>query len=235
MKLDAIVPGRIWVTSFPVRCGWTTLQTRMTVIRLPERRLWLHCPVPIDRELEDEIRALGEVAFVVASSTAHDLYVSRAMRIWPHAKTFACPGLPGRRPDMTFDAVLATEAEPEWEETLDQVRFGGNHVVREVVFYHRESRTLIVSDLLMNLRGRSTEIGTVVQGVYRLFGLWGHPVPSPDYLLFTWDKRSAEQALSRVLRWDFQRVIVGHGELMEGPGVKAEVERAWLPLTRRWD
>ncbi len=235
MALRAVVPGRIWVAPFPVQYAGMHFLTRMTLVRLQDGRLWLHSPIPIDEALEAEIRSLGEVAYIVAPGTFHHLWVSRAMRVWPDARTFACPGLASKRPDLVFDAVLADRAEPEWEADFDQARFRGNNVIREVIFLHRPSGTLIVVDLLENFQDDTPGVDCWLRWSFKLFGLWGRAVPAPEYLMFTWDKRSSEQVVQRVLSWDFQRVILAHGELLEGPGVKDVVREAWRPLTRQWN
>ncbi len=235
MALQAVVPGRIWVAPFPIRYAGTRFLTRMTVVRLQDGRLWLHSPIPLDEPLEAEIRSLGKVAFIIAPSTFHHLYVSKAMRLWPQARTFACPGLLSKRPDLEFDAVLADHAEPEWDGEFDQVRSRGNNIIREVVFFHRDTRTLIVVDLLENFHDDTPGTNLALRLGFRLFGLWGRPVPAPEFLMFTWDKRSSEQAISRMLQWDFQRVIMAHGEWIEGPDVKDLVREAWKPLTRQWN
>jgi hypothetical protein len=61
-------------------------------------------------------------------------------------------------------------------------------------------------------------------GVYGRFGL-GHL----EKLLFR-DKRAARAAIDRMLGWDFDRVIVAHGDIVESRGKEAVREAfAWLP------
>ncbi len=61
---------------------------------------------------------------------------------------YAPPGLAQRKPDLRFDAELSDDPDPAWAADIDQVIFRGSLAMEEVVFFHRESRTAIVCDLI---------------------------------------------------------------------------------------
>jgi hypothetical protein len=81
------------------------------------------------------------------------LYLSLSFLQWfnayPGARFFAAPGLPEKRTDIKFDIVLNDRADSSWTEEIDQMVIKGNPDYNEVVFYHRNSKTLIVADLLL--------------------------------------------------------------------------------------
>jgi hypothetical protein len=52
--------------------GLISIPVRMTVIRLADKRLILHSPVPISPKLREELDALGPVGFIVVPE-AHGL------------------------------------------------------------------------------------------------------------------------------------------------------------------
>jgi len=56
--------------------------------------------------------------------------------------------------------------------------------------------------------------------------MWGTAKPAPEYQLGWSDKKAARASLRRILRWDFERVIVAHGDLIEADSHNA-VEKAW--------
>ena len=120
----------------------------MTVIRLDDGRLMLHSPCEIDDHMRRGLAELGEVAYIVAPGTFHYLHVPSAQAAFPEAETFICPGLEDKRPDMHFDWLLGDIAPAAWAGQLDQVLVRGNRWIWEVAFFHRQTRTLILVDLI---------------------------------------------------------------------------------------
>ena len=60
--------------------------------------------------------------------------------------------------------------------------------------------------------------------------MWNNPKPAPEYQLGWRDKAAARAALSNMLLWDFERVILAHGDLIE-TDARRTVEQAWkIPL-----
>jgi hypothetical protein len=75
---------------------------------------------------------------------------------------------------------------------------------------HVPSRTLIVADLLFNFRHSSSRWTKLfARNVMRLKNLSGM---SPFFRSMIRDRAAFHQSLNEVLTWDFDRVIVGHGE-----------------------
>ena len=74
-ELSTWVDGEIWTARAPQRFYGIPMGCRMTVARLSDGRLFVHSPIRLEHVKED-LDALGEVAFVVAPSFIHHLYVS---------------------------------------------------------------------------------------------------------------------------------------------------------------
>lgn len=197
-----------WIRFYGVR-----LRTRMTLIRLGGGRLFVHSPTPPDAAVRRALEGLGEVAYVVAPNKIHN----QALAAWrgehPRALYFASPGLPERRPGLRFDGVLGDRPRPEWSEELDQAATRGNVFFSEIVFLHRKTRTLVVADLVENLDAQTaSRTGRLLA---RLFGVPARPVASPEHRLYTLDATAAAAALRRVRDWDFERIVLAHGALIE--------------------
>jgi hypothetical protein len=43
----------------------------------------------------------------------------------------------------------------------------------------------------------------------------GNPRPAPEYQLRWRDKKAARRSLVQILEWDFERIILSHGDLIE--------------------
>jgi hypothetical protein len=208
----------IWVAERPQRFYGLEVGTRMTVIRLADGGLLLHSPVALDTRLRAELDAIGRVRFVVAPNRVHHLYAGRVAETYPDARLWVGPGVERKRPDLVYVAVLSDEAPPEWRGQVDQVFFRGRPYENEVVFCHRASRTLILCDLAFNFGPRAALPTRLLMGLIRSYGRFGPSTLDPWLIR---DRAAARASLERILAWDFDRVVVAHGEVLEHGGHEA--------------
>lgn len=216
----------IWVEERPQAFYGLEVGTRMTVVRLADGSLFLHSPVSLDAELRSQLDALGRVRWAVAPNRVHHLYAGRVAAHYPDVLLFVAPGLERKRPDLVFAGVLGDEAPEPWRGQLDQCFFRGRPYENEVVFCHRASRTLILCDLAFNFRERTHPLTRLLMQLIRSYGRFG---PSRLDPLLIRDRRLARASLERILAWDFDRVVVAHGDVLESGGRTALREGyAWL-------
>ena len=208
----------LWVAERPQRFYGLQVGTRMTVMRLADRSLLLHSPVALDPQLRGELDSLGPVRFVVAPNRFHHLYAGNVLRTYPEARLWVAPGVERKRPDLPFVDVLADEAPAEWKDEVGQVFFRGRPFENEVAFFHRPSRTLVLCDLAFNFGPHASAATRLVM---RLAGGYGRFGPSRLDPLLIRDRSAARQSLQRILSWDFDRVVVAHGDVLESGGPTA--------------
>lgn len=205
----------VWVVERPQTFYGLPVGARMTVVRLDDGRLLLHSPLPLVGRLGAEVAALGKVAYAVAPNRVHHLYAGDVARAHPEARLWVAPGLPEKRPDLVHEAVLDDEAPVEWRGQLEQAFFRGRPYENEVAFFHRKSRTLVLCDLAFNFGPRDALPTRVLMKLLRSYGKLG---PSKLDPLLIRDRRLARASLERILSWDFDRVIVAHGDVQESGG-----------------
>ena len=213
--LQEIVPGTIWVKRIPLRFYGIEMGTRMTVIRLADGGLFLHSPTRLDAETRAAIDALGPVRFVVAPNKLHHLFLADYVDTYAAARIYAAPGLPEKRPELAFHGVLGDRPESGWAGEIDQAVFRGSIYMDEIVFLHHEERTLIVADLLESFHEDS---GPVVRLLARLAGVYRTPGLTRDQRLLVRNRKAARTSIERILSWDFERIILSHGRLIEHGG-----------------
>jgi hypothetical protein len=46
--------------------------------------------------------------------------------------------------------------------------------------------------------------------------MWNHPKAAPEYQIGWGNKAIVKNSLKRIIGWDAQRIILAHGELIEG-------------------
>ena len=218
----------LWIVEVPLRFLGVEAGRRMTIARLRGGGLCLHSAAPLTGELRASLDALGAPRFLVAASALHGhRFMEQYRDAYPELELWAAPGLDRRRKDLAFDGLLGSVADPRWSDDLDQTVFLG-HLVPEVVFRHRASRTLVVGDLLASV-DVDGPMSLAARLAWRLEGVYGRPGMPRSVRLATRNRRAARRSVERILAWDFDRVIVGHGSVLQTGG-RAAFERAtrWL-------
>ena len=214
----------LWVAERPHRYLGFHIGTRMTVIRLADGSLFVHSPVCLDEATRTGLDQLGPVKHVVAPNRFHHLFVSDYPKNYPDAKIYAAPGLDTKRRDLHFDAILGDNPLPAWSGQIDQILFRAFGALNETIFFDRRSRTALFTDLMFNVN-RSDDALTRI--VLRLDGGFrGLAVPRTFRLLIRMRRRLALAALAGILEWDFDRLTVAHGDIVER-GAKTAMRNAW--------
>lgn len=213
----------LWVHEEPLGIAAVQAGRRMAVVRLRDGGLLVHSPASLTDTLRADLDALGPVRFVVAPSAVHGhLAMAGYARAYPDAELHGGPGLDVRRKDLVFAGLLGSVPDPRWADDLDQAAALGHRLVTEIVFLHRASRSLLIGDLAVTVTPRNLAER-----------LWAGPgdhlrLPRP-YRLDVRDRRQARAALDRILAWDFDRVVTGHGPMLESGGREA-LRRAYAFL-----
>jgi len=227
LKLEAFVPDRVWLYVYPIRFFGMDLTARTTVVRLADGALWVHSPGPLSPELRGAIDALGPVRHVIAPGNFHYLHVEDFRTAYPDASIWMCPGIEKKRPDLPFDYALGDRAPAEWSSEIDQVFVRGAKHITEVVFLDRPSRTLIVTDLIENVGDETVGVDWKLKFWWKaVFHMWNRPRPAPEYRIGWGEKRVVRRALERVMAWDFERIVLSHGDLIVDDA-KAVAREAW--------
>lgn len=203
----------LWIHERQLRFLGIETGARMTVVRLQDG-LFIHCPAPLSPALQAEIDALGPVRAIVASSLFHHLGVQSWQDVYPHAVVCCCPGLEKKRADLRFDRILGDTPEPEWAGQIDQVFFAARALENEVVFFHEKSRSLICADAVFNLAKHPSRLTRFVA----LLG--GNRQPGATFLerFMMRDRPAAREQVGRMLAWDFDRIVLSHGPIVETGG-----------------
>jgi len=198
----------LWSAEYelPWQFGLVPIPVRMTVIRLGDGRLVLHSPAPLGRELRAELDRLGPVAFIV-NPAVHGKFAEQAAAAYPAARS-----LDGAEPPDAWRGALETHLVAGFR-------------LREVVLFHAPSRTLVLTDLCFNIQ-RSAH--RYARFFFRANGMWRHFGPSRIIrALAVSDRAALARSLDEIGRWDFARILPGHGDPLEHAS-PAVLRAAWL-------
>jgi len=224
-QLQVIAP-EVWECSRPLRVSGMEMGHRMTVVRTGVNGLWVHSPVSWTPELGAELATLGTVRHVLAPNCFHDLYLEEWRAQCRTALFWAAPGLRARS-KFPFTGDLSADGHPEWSDLFSVELVGGMPGVNELVYFHRPSRTLIVADLVFNLPG-NVDFATAL--LARANGIHGRLAVSRYFRLKMNDKDAVAASVRKILAWEFDRLLMGHGTPLTGHGTRALFASAWAWL-----
>lgn len=164
-----VVKDRVWIFDQLQGIFYVTVPIRMTVVKFEAKGLLVYAPVAptpecirLVKELEAEH---GDVMYIIlptSSGLEHKVFVGPFARRFPNALVFVAPhqwsfplnlplswlGFPGKRtevlPEKSADAPFASEFDyAVLDIDLGRGSFG------EVAFFHKRTRTLLVTDSVL--------------------------------------------------------------------------------------
>jgi hypothetical protein len=227
------VADDVWIVDGPViRFGprWFSapFPTRATIFRLPGERLFIHSPTPLIGDLKTEIARLGMPNWIIGPNRLHYWWIPDWHAAYPEARIFLAPGIKRQAGDR-----LAFDGEPldrgsgyPWDDGIATLAVAGSYMT-EVVFFHRPSRTLLLTDLIENFE--TDRIGSPLMR----FLTWAGGVRDPDgstprdmRLTLLQNRAAVKAAATRMIEWNPERVILAHGRWYDRDG-RAELCRAF--------
>jgi hypothetical protein len=205
--------------------GGIQIGTRTTLIRLTGGGLFAHALGPIDAGDRQEISKLGEVTQLVAPNLFHNLYVKNWVADYPDAKCYAPQRFDEKVKSLDY-VDLTNQAPDAWSGDLEQVVVDGAPKLNEIAFFHPATRTLLLTDLCFNMHHSDSFLTRLLM---RLMCGYGHFGPSRMARSFMKDKAAVRRGIEQILEWDFDRVTVTHGAVLETDGhAMFEKAYAWL-------
>ncbi len=150
------VADEIWIVDGPViRFGipWPKypFPTRMTAIRLASGDLFIHSPTPLTPSLRAEIERAGKVRFIVGPNRIYYWWIPEWKAAFPQADVYLAPRIQKQaKGRIAFDSLpLGRDAGYPWDAEIATLPVVGSYMT-EIEFFHRASRTLILTDLIEN-------------------------------------------------------------------------------------
>src|SRR5262249_21977200 len=159
-------------------------------------------PVSLSPADAAAIRALGEVTHVVGPVKFHSRFIGEAQQHFPGAKTFGVPGHLVNPPSahLRFDGVLDDER-PLFGAELRQVSLAG-HQFEETAFFHPQSRTVILHDLLGVDQPRAPGSPFWLRLCVFIWGIHDEVSLASYHPMMMTHAAALRRSLTRILEWD---------------------------------
>jgi hypothetical protein len=230
------VTENLWIVDGPViRFGmpWPKMpfSTRMTIIRLGGGDLFIHSPTPLTSDLQAEIGKVGTPRWIVGPNRIHYWWIPEWHKAYPGAEVYLAPRIREQAGDhIDFDTLtLDREDGYPWDADIATLPVVGSFMT-EVEFFHRASRTLVLTDFIENFEPR--KLGSIwLRWLTRLGGVQDPNGQMPRDMRYTFTKQRPQlrAAVEKMIAWDPERVIIAHGRWYAKNGAQ-ELRRAfhWL-------
>ncbi|OOE75958.1 DUF4336 domain-containing protein [Salinivibrio sp. ML290] len=189
--------------------------TRMVVVRLADQSLWIHSPIKLTGALRSELASLGVVRYLIAPNQLHHLYLAEWVEAFPEAQLIGTQQVAKKRKDLRFDYHFEDLLEPAWQDDIAQCLITGSPVMTECVFFHRQSQTLIVTDLIENFRPEA--FSPFKRKIAEWSGVTAPNGKTPlDWRLSFWfHKDELATHIRTLIHWAPQRLVMAHGEIID--------------------
>lgn len=223
------IDNNLWVAEQPFKYWGLEVGARMTVIRL-ESGLMIISPIKPDEQIIHQLNKIDKVAYIIAPNLYHHLFISEFQLIYPSAKLIIPKGLNIKLPKLDF-AQLLNDNNGSLENQVDYLLIDGFKILdisgastlNEYVFFHRNSHTLILTDTAFHFDGNFTFKTHLAA---RLLGIYGKLAPSFLEKLASKDTQKVKKSFQKVFEWDFDRVIMAHGSIVE-TGAKLKLKQGY--------
>lgn len=232
------VSENIWIVDGPIiwmSAYFTKLPfpTRMTVIRLANKDLFIHSPIQLTDSLKAEIDALGKVRHLISPNKIHYAYIGEWGEVYPEAIKWACQGVRERAQkngfNIVFERDLDDNPDPAWADEIEQTIVRGSRFMEEVVFFHKSSQTLILADLIENFQ--KDKLGKKYGFLASFSGAIDPDGKTPIDLQMTFwgNHEQAKKGIRQMITWSPEKIILSHGRWYTNNGTD-ELKRAfrWL-------
>lgn len=232
-----VVANNVWIVDGPIiRVKMLGLampfSTRMTIVRLGRGDLFIHSPTALTPELKADVEALGTPRYLIGPSWLHYWWIPDWKHAFPDASVFVAEGVRNRARDhIDFDTEpLETDRGYPWDDAIYTLPAKGRFRT-EVIFFHKKSRTLILTDFIENFEPRMIE-SPFVRFLIRIGGVQDPHGGMPRDMRLTYSRQVLRRIVETMLAWKPERVIIAHGRWYEKNGT-AELQRAFQgPLKR---
>ena len=223
--------NNVWLVDGPiVRDMGIFFTTRMTIVKLSDGSIWIESPVPVSFATLQEISKLGEVRYLLAATPRHVWRLDAWHNLFPDAQLWACrpTSFTLKKGDLPIAGYLSDAPVNAWSADFDQLEFKGNPLLSEVLFFHKDSHTVILDDLIQ--RNPVMEGKAVTNLTFKLEGAqYPEGGVGLDMKMTFLNRSLARRSLDKLLSWDFDKLIIAHGVCIEA-GAKQYVKKVfqWL-------
>jgi hypothetical protein len=163
----------------------------------------------------EETMVIGsELTTLVAPSLLHHRHLLGAIDRLAPRELWGPPGLADKRPELGGARVFGRDSWPHMQ-TLPFVLVEGAPARNEVVFFHPTSRTIYTADLVFAIHEPH---GFLAPLAFRALGIFKRFAVARMWSRWIEDPKAFRRSIDQILAWDFDRIAMAHGDLVNEGG-----------------
>ena len=243
MIIKRITPDILTCSTPFLRFGRVKIGGRGTIVKLQSGNLAVFSPVALTDTVKRELSTFGngDVRYITALDQEHHIFIESWHKAFPNAKVIAPETLPEYRRKQGYFLIpqenwklfpKADKASFSVSEEFDRefdMEYVHSHANQELVFNHKPSKTLIEADLVFNLpateqfsrTGESATSGLLTRLFCALNNTQGEATWQRRFIWYAisaGDRSGYNDSIGKIAKWDFNRIIPCHGDVIEGNG-----------------
>ncbi len=250
MVFRDILPNMATISSPFARFGVFKVGGRATIVKLQTGSLAVFSPVALTDDVRSKIQSMGNnVKYISAMDIEHHIFITPWAKEYPQAEVIGVEGLPEKREKdpatkgVKFSHVFTQSNKKDMRisEEFDrefEYEFLHSHPSKELIYYHKPSKTMIEADFIFNLpayeqyskSGEAATSGVLTKlftGVMNTRNDITWQRRFVWYLLSSKDRGGFSDSVNRMKRWELQRIIPSHGDVIE-----SEAQSVFDKITR---
>ncbi|KAH7311970.1 hypothetical protein BKA65DRAFT_440964 [Rhexocercosporidium sp. MPI-PUGE-AT-0058] len=243
-----IVPGVTTISVPFLRFGRIKFGGRATIVKLQSGTLAVFSPTPLTPLIKTTISSLSTsptpVSYLIAPDVEHHMNLSAWHAAFPTSHVIGPEGLPEKRAQanasdktvtiIPFSTIFTAKDKQSTKVTEEfdaefEYEYVDAHPNKEIVFFHKPSKTVIEADLLFNLpateqyskSGIDPTTGWATKLFAGLQNTRGAATWQKRMLWYVFSKSDREgfgQSMRRINGWGFVNLVPCHGDSFVGDG-----------------
>ena len=204
------------VLKFPLCLLGAELGRTVTLLRLGSGEIVVHSTAAFNERDVQTITRFGKPVALLDATLFHDSYAKQGRAAFPNIPYFGPVGLPAI---TGVNTIPLSQWPGSWANEIQVLELAGMPRMREYAVLHVPSRTLVLADLVFNFGPAATPW---TRFFFRaIAGVRPFPGISRLYRTSIHNRSAFKESIRQMLNWDFDRIIPGHGEIIEHGGKAA--------------
>ena len=192
----------IEIINYEANAGFGIIFPSKTFIIEEENQITVISPCDLSQEKIEQLKASKKQIIFIAPNNFHNLYLKKMQQTFPKAEFF------GPKRSAKQSGVELKKTTEYTSSILEMYPLNGNPGIGETCFYHKELKTLIVTDLFFNMKHK---MNFATKMAMKCAGTYHKTATSRAVKITTKDKAAFNTSLTAMGKLDLESIIPSHG------------------------
>lgn len=166
--------------------------------------VYIISPAKFDEKTIDSLREYALPLIFIAPTNFHNNGLATMKELFPNAQFFG-PKRSANQSGVKLQKTQDLPLDPEFK----AIYIEGNKSLAETVFLHGPSESLIVTDILFNMKHK---VNLLARFVFKVYGTYHKLAQSKLVMITANDKELFRKSLHDLTKLNFKKVLLNHGD-----------------------